>query len=108
MLYSDILKELDKTSIDYKHNINLEIALCVNCSLPVKAHEKTFNALCNYVQEIWYKVDQAYTQLIADVVVDCYYKCYEYTPTITLTMNDLLTLNKIDDVTQAYLDKYYE
>lgn len=92
-------------------SVAAEIALCVSASVSgLKVDDKEFTAICSYVRAVWDKVEKTYTQLIADVVVDCVYHCFGYYQCndITLTKDELDNRVLIDEVVQAYLDRYYD
>lgn len=106
MTYLDIKKILEENNIDA--SIAVDIVSAVQCSLPQKVEDDLFVALCEYVRYIWDNVERAYTQLIADVVIDCYFHCYNYycCDNINLTIDDLKNKNKTDAVIEAYCIKY--
>ncbi len=114
MTYIEIRDLLQKNGI--KASISLDIVSCVQASLwsvdkPIT--DEDFTAICNYVRAVWDNVDKTYTQLIADVVVDCIYHCFDYyeCKKIKINMkkiNEQLNDETFDKVVQAYLNKYYD
>ena len=90
-------------------NIEADIVSCVSASLNRKVQNKTFERLCSFVKWVWNKVDKGYTQLIADIVVDCYQNCgYGYRDKLKLTLKDLDDYEKRDEVINLFYDRYWE
>ena len=93
-------------------SISLDIVSCVIASLPGPVSDENFTEICKYVRFLWDDVEKTYTQLIADVVVDCIYHCFDYweCKDINLDLNNL-EFNHEDNiylqVRDAYLTKYY-
>lgn len=109
MNYLEIKKLIKDNGLEL--SISLDIASCVCAATSDnEINDDEFVMLCNYVRNIWDDVEKAYTQLIADVVVDCFRHCFDYWQCrdINLSYDDLKHLNKIDDVINAYYNKYYE
>lgn len=109
MTYLEIRDLLKQNNLDC--SISLDIVSAVSSSLQEDVTDEEFEILCRYVKFIWNKCECAYTQLIADVVIDCVYHCYNYyqCDSIHLTFDDMKEYPFIyEDVIDAYLSKYYD
>lgn len=114
MLYLQIRDLLKKEGLGC--SINLEIVDCVISSLTAVYEEdaiendRYFEAICDYVRYVWDNVNKTYTQLIADVVVDCIYHCFGYyqCKDVQLSYEDLKEHKQVDKIVDIYLDKYYD
>lgn len=109
--YLEIRELLRKNDISC--SIALDIVSCVEASVNASGHkvsDEEYEIICNYVRGIWDDVDKTYTQLIADIVVDCIWHCFEFytCQNIELTFEEMKNHDKCEEVTQAYLDKYYD
>ena len=109
MNYCEIKDLLIKNNLET--SISLDVVSCVMASLPEEVSDKDFDLICKYVRFVWDNVEKTYTQLIADVVVDCIYHCFNYWECndINLNLNEL-KFNREDptylQVVDAYLMKY--
>lgn len=106
MKYNEIKTILTQHNIT---DIDVDIVSCVNASLYKRVSNKTYNKLCSFVKWVWDKVDKGYTQLIADIVVDCYQNCgYGYREKLKLNSKDLESYEKRDKVIDIFYDRYWE
>lgn len=104
--FSDIRELAIKNKIS---DIDLEIVSCVN-SASYNLSDNEFNLICDYVKQVWFKLDSTYLQLLADIVCDLYQGLdygYRNGYEIRLTKNDLVKLEKMNKVVDIYYDKYY-
>lgn len=109
MNYLDCRKIIEENDLEL--SIPMEIALCVSASISGVEGEvpnEMFSAICGYVRAVWDKVERTYTQLIADIVVDCVYHCFDYYQCKHTTLNfyQLLNLDLLDEIISIYYDKY--
>ncbi len=110
MTYLEIRNLLKQNHLE--DSISLDIVSAVSCTVPENVTDEEFEILCRYVRHIWDRCERTYTQLIADVVIDCVYHCYNYyqCDSINLTFDDMKNYYTpvSDDVIEAYLSKYYD
>lgn len=106
MKYKDIKDLVIKNRIS---DIDLEIVSCVNSTSDYLS-ENEYNSICEYIKQVWYRLNSTYIQLLADIVCDLYQNLqYGYHDLDTgkyLTKTDLIRFNKIDIVMNIYYDKY--
>lgn len=106
MTYTEIRHLLIANNLDC--SIDLDIASCVSNCVGLNVDDNTFRLLCSYVRHIFDNVEKTYTQLIADIVCDCYAELeYEYRFKCKLTKKDLEEYNHDDKIIEIYLDRYY-
>lgn len=91
----------------------LDIVLATECALAkscTTVEDGEFGLICEYVDEVYDMADLYDVQLMADIVVDCiwhkieYYQCDD----INLTSEEIANKERIDEVVEAYSDRYYE
>jgi len=96
-------------------SISLDVVSCIMASVDASGHEvtdKEFETLCNYTRYIWDKTgNSCFTQMIADVVVDCIWHCFDYYQcrNINLTFEDMEQCGLVyEEVIDAFLNRYYD
>ena len=91
----------------------LDIVLATECALAkscTTVEDDEFGLICEYVDEVYEMADSYDVQLMADIVVDCiwhkieYYQCDD----IDLTSKEIANKERIDEVVEAYSDRYHE
>lgn len=109
--YIEIRNIFKATGLDVSIRPDIVSAVIASLeSVDEPVSDDMFVAICSYVYNMWTKADTGYVQLMADVVVNCIYHCFEdsFCSKITLTYEDLCSLNHYrDTVMDAYLEKYY-
>lgn len=108
MKYNEIKKLAKEHKIS---DIELEVVSCVNSS-SLQLNDEEYDLVCNYVVEVWYKLDKTYIQLISDIVCDLYqnldYGFRDRENGIFLTLGDLKYGAKKDIVIDLFYDRYYD
>ena len=117
--YLEIREILKKNKLE--NSVSIDIVLAVESAIGCSGHtvtEEEYETICAFTRCIWNEVDKTYTQLLADIVVDCLWHCYNFyqCAKINLTFEDMNKVNAcnkeydkiLKTVIMAYLDKYYE
>lgn len=69
MKYNEIRNILKVTNIR-EESLKLEIAYEIDFLISEEVDDETFNKICNFVNECWYKIDNCFMQVLASVIVE--------------------------------------
>lgn len=111
MKYLEIKKLLADNGLECSISLDIVGSLMASlCSVDEEVSDDYFVALCGYIRHIWDHINHSYTQLVADIVVDCVYHCFGYSQCedIQLGYYDLVDLKETDKVIEVFCDKYYD
>lgn len=106
MKYNEIAKLIKSNNLNLIDlDITTSVLACVGNDKRIT--DEIFDQLCSYTRTIWDKVDKGYTQLVADIVVDCFINNeYGYRQYCKLTKKDLKEHNKIDEIIDIFCNNY--
>lgn len=69
MKYNEIRNILKATNIR-EESLKLEIAFEIDHLISEEVDDETFNKICNFVNECWYKIDNCFMQVLASVIIE--------------------------------------
>lgn len=106
MKYNEIKKIIQNNNISLIDlDISTSVLACVGNDKRIT--DEIFDLLCSYTRKVWGSVDKGYTQLVADIVVDCYIdNSYGYHTYCKLTKKDLKEHNKLDKIIDIFCSNY--